>query len=48
VLSCPTCYLSLLILPEDRGLCSFKTSVDFQRTIGHYMPEDSTLHVFNK
>lgn len=48
MLNCHASYLVLLILLEDRGLCSSKTSVGSQRTIRHYMPEDSTLNVINK
>jgi hypothetical protein len=36
--------LSLFFYPEDGGLCSFETSVEFRRTTGRYIPEDRTLH----
>jgi hypothetical protein len=29
---------------QAEAICSSETSVDFQRTIWHYIPEDSTLH----
>jgi hypothetical protein len=36
----PGCYFSALRM---EAICSSETSVDFQRTTRHYIPEDSTL-----
>jgi hypothetical protein len=39
-LACCLAYSTL----EMEVICSSKTSVDFQRVIRHFIPEDSTLH----